>query len=74
MKVRLEKTLIMSCILPAIHIRVRDGDMVIYKGGSRKRVYDMDCYLSKYPLIYLEEGDFLITGGIKGVNQNDTIL
>lgn len=39
---------------------MREGDKVIYIGGPRKRVYGVSCYLSKYPLIYLEEGELLI--------------
>lgn len=42
------------------YAKIREGKKIIWTGGPRKRVYDMDCYLSKYPLIYLKEGEVLI--------------
>lgn len=43
------------------YFEISDGDKTIYTGGPRKRVYNMVCYLSKYPLIYLKEGELLVS-------------
>lgn len=37
---------------------MEDGK-VIFIGGPRKRLYGMECYLSKYPLIYMDGRQFL---------------
>lgn len=43
------------------YTRMKDGTKTIYTGGPRKRAYNMECYLSKYPLVYLNEGELLIS-------------
>lgn len=42
------------------YTEISDGDKIFLTGGPRKRIYNMDCYLSKYPLVYLNEGEILI--------------
>ncbi len=43
------------------YTKIRDGRNCFYIGGPRKRVYQMDSYLSKYPLAYVREGEVLIS-------------
>ncbi len=39
--------------------KITDDNRVIYTGGPRGRLYDMECYLSKYPLIYSDGAEIL---------------
>jgi len=40
---------------------IKDGNKHLYTGGPRKRIFDIECWLSKYPLFYLNKEDIYIS-------------
>lgn len=40
---------------------IQEGDKTIYTGGPRKRVFNMECWLSKYPLFKLQPGEMQLS-------------
>ena len=40
---------------------IKEGEKTIYTGGPRKRVFNMECWLSKYPLFKLQSGEMMIS-------------
>lgn len=40
---------------------IKEGKKHLYTGGPRKRIFDLECWLSKYPLFYMNEEDIFIS-------------